>query len=131
MISDQEHFTVMGDKDKLLQLFNNVISNAVKYSPDGGNVTVKVYQKEHDVYIDIQDEGIGIPNKALGQLFTKFYRVDNSDMRKIGGTGLGLAIVKEIVKAHGGDITVQSEWKKEQHSRLFCLFYMKFSTTKR
>ncbi|MGW5886860.1 ATP-binding protein [Priestia megaterium] len=112
MISDQEHFTVMGDKDKLLQLFNNVISNAVKYSPDGGNVTVKVYQKEHAVYIDIQDEGIGIPSEALGHLFTKFYRVDNSDMRKIGGTGLGLAIVKEIVKAHGGDITVQSEWKK-------------------
>lgn len=64
------------------------------------------------IKICYKDEGIGIPEEAINKLFTKFYRVDNSDMRKIGGTGLGLSIVKEIVKSHQGEIKVNSEWKK-------------------
>ena len=104
-----ENTTVLGDKDKLIQVFNNLISNAIKYSPDGGDIEVKIYQTSKTLCIGIKDNGIGIPTEFQEHLFTKFYRVDNSDMRKIGGTGLGLAIVKEIIKAHEGLITFASE----------------------
>ncbi|MEW9051556.1 MAG: ATP-binding protein [Neobacillus sp.] len=100
--------TVYGDKDKLAQVFNNILSNAIKYSPNGGNIFVHLFADGSQLKIAIKDEGLGIPADALDKLFTKFYRVDNSDRRKIGGTGLGLAIVKEIVKAHEGDITAES-----------------------
>ncbi|GHH98052.1 ATP-binding protein [Neobacillus kokaensis] len=102
------HTVVFGDKDKLSQVFNNLISNAIKYSPGGGNIFVTVFEEASSLKIAIKDEGLGIPADALDKLFTKFYRVDNSDRRKIGGTGLGLAIVKEIVKAHDGDVSVSS-----------------------
>ncbi|KIQ94247.1 Aerobic respiration control sensor protein ArcB [Anoxybacillus thermarum] len=104
--------TVLGDRDKLAQVFTNLISNAIKYSPDGGNITVRIYERGNRLCVDVQDEGLGIPEEALPHLFTKFYRVDNSDRRRIGGTGLGLAIVKEIVKAHEGEVAVTSELKK-------------------
>lgn len=112
IITSSENLIVFGDEDKLIQLFNNLIHNAVKYSPDGGNVQIKALAEHDKVHISIKDEGIGIPEEAINKLFTKFYRVDNSDMRKIGGTGLGLSIVKEIVKSHQGEIKVDSEWKK-------------------
>ena len=104
--------TVLGDRDKLAQVFTNLISNAIKYSPEGGNITVRIYERGNRLCVDVQDEGLGIPEEAIPNLFTKFYRVDNSDRRRIGGTGLGLAIVKEIVKAHEGEVTVTSELKK-------------------
>lgn len=104
--------TVLGDRDKLAQVFTNLISNAIKYSPEGGNITVRIYERGNRLCVDVQDEGLGIPEEALPNLFTKFYRVDNSDRRRIGGTGLGLAIVKEIVKAHEGEVSVTSELKK-------------------
>ncbi|MBB6175985.1 signal transduction histidine kinase/ActR/RegA family two-component response regulator [Anoxybacillus tengchongensis] len=104
--------TVLGDRDKLAQVFTNLVSNAIKYSPEGGNITVRMYERGNRLCIDVQDEGLGIPEEALPNLFTKFYRVDNSDRRRIGGTGLGLAIVKEIVKAHEGEVSVTSELKK-------------------
>ena len=69
-------------------------------------------EKEDRISIEIRDEGLGIPEEAIGKLFTKFYRIDNSDRRKIGGTGLGLTIVKEIIEAHGGSVTVSSELGK-------------------
>ncbi|WRP06080.1 ATP-binding protein [Rossellomorea aquimaris] len=100
---------VLGDKDKLSQAFTNLISNAIKYSPDGGTVTIYLREEEDSILIDIRDEGLGIPNEAIPNLFTKFYRVDNSDRRRIGGTGLGLTIVKEIIETHDGEITVSSE----------------------
>lgn len=103
-----EKLSVFGDRDKLSQVFMNLISNAVKYSPKGGKVQVTLRNNENHLIIDVKDEGLGIPKTAIQNLFTKFYRVDNSDRRKIGGTGLGLAIVKEIVKAHQGDISVES-----------------------
>lgn len=103
---------VLGDRDKLAQVFTNLLSNAVKYSPDGGKITVRIYEQGDRLAIDVADEGLGIPAEAIPHLFTKFYRVDNSDRRRIGGTGLGLAIVKEIIKAHDGEIAVTSEVKK-------------------
>lgn len=103
---------VLGDTDKLTQVFNNLIINAVKYSPDGGEIKVVLYEKEKALYVDVVDEGLGIPDDAIPNLFAKFYRVDNSDRRKIGGTGLGLSIVNEIMKAHEGKVSVTSEIKK-------------------
>ncbi|PWK07949.1 ATP-binding protein [Tumebacillus permanentifrigoris] len=100
---------VRGDADKLKQVLVNLIGNAVKYSPEGGEVTVEFRCLPKTLVVIIRDQGLGIPRDALSKLFSKFYRIDNSDRRKIGGTGLGLAICKEIVKAHDGEITVQSE----------------------
>ncbi|WP_051475384.1 ATP-binding protein [Bacillus sp. J37] len=103
---------VFGDKDKISQVFTNLISNAIKYSPNGGNILITVYEEGANLNISIKDEGLGIPEEAIDKLFTKFFRVDNSDRRRIGGTGLGLAIVKEIMKSHDGDVCVQSALKK-------------------
>ncbi|MGG4489934.1 ATP-binding protein [Metabacillus idriensis] len=100
--------TVFGDRDKLAQVFQNILSNAVKYSPDGGDIKILMYEEENMLKIDVEDKGLGIPEEAVDKLFSKFYRVDNSDRRKIGGTGLGLAIVKEIIKEHDGEISVSS-----------------------
>ena len=80
---------------KIEQAFSNLLSKAIKYSPDGGRITVRLYSRNDMLSIDIQDEGLGIPKKSLPHLFQKFYRVDNSDCRRIGGTGLELAIVDE------------------------------------
>ncbi|MGE7608190.1 ATP-binding protein [Peribacillus frigoritolerans] len=101
---------ILGDRLKIEQAFSNLLSNAIKYSPDGGRITVRLYSRNDMLSIDIQDEGLGIPKEALPHLFQKFYRVDNSDRRRIGGTGLGLAIVDEIIKSHGGDVTVVSNY---------------------
>lgn len=106
---DTDCTIVLGDKDKLSQAFTNLISNAIKYSPDGGTITIHFREGEECILIDIRDEGLGIPQDAIPNLFTKFYRVDNSDQRRIGGTGLGLTIVKEIIETHDGYITVSSE----------------------
>lgn len=100
---------VYGDRNRLSQLFTNLLHNAVKYSPNGGQVAVCVTNDQSDVVeISVQDSGIGIPKSAIPKLFDKFYRVDNSASRKIGGTGLGLAICKEIAEGHGGTIQVDS-----------------------
>lgn len=96
------------DKNKIKQVLVNIISNAVKYSPQGGNVKVELSAEDNYVYIHISDEGLGIPQEAVPLLFQKFYRVDNSDRREIGGTGLGLAIVKEIMERHSGTVQVSS-----------------------
>ncbi|PAF39242.1 hypothetical protein CHH58_00895 [Terribacillus saccharophilus] len=96
------------DHDKMIQVLTNLVSNAIKFSPEGGDVVVSVQQQKHQLYVHISDEGIGIPDQELGRLFQKFNRLDNSSSRKIGGTGLGLAICKEIVEAHDGKIMVRS-----------------------
>ncbi len=103
---------IRGDSERLRQLFANLVHNAVKYSPDGGAIEVRVYEQKGCLCVDVRDEGLGIPAEALPHIFEKFFRVDNSDRRRIGGTGLGLTIVKEIAKAHGGEVTVVSEEKK-------------------
>ena len=107
-----EETTILGDRNKIEQVFINLLSNAIKYSPNGGNIFIRIYGSHNMVSIDFKDEGLGIPEEAIPNLFQQFYRVDNSDRRRIGGTGLGLAIVKEIVKAHNGTISVSSEYGK-------------------
>ncbi|MHA0856383.1 ATP-binding response regulator [Paenibacillus sp. CMAA1364] len=106
--TSQEQVTVLGDRDKLFQVLINLVSNAIKYSPSGGEITISTRQEGNNILIDITDEGLGIPEHSLSDVFTKFFRVDNSDRRQIGGTGLGLAIVKEIVNRHQGEVSVQS-----------------------
>lgn len=103
---------IIGDKEKLEQAFTNLIHNAIKYSPEGGEVKIAVYEKNGMVNLEIKDEGLGIPPESIDKVFEKFYRVDNTDRRSIGGTGLGLAIVKEIVQVHHGDIRIESEYGK-------------------
>ncbi|MFD2442989.1 ATP-binding protein [Bacillus sp. CGMCC 1.16607] len=103
---------ILGDRYKIEQVFMNLINNAIKYSPDGGDIEIKLYEKEDKLFVDIKDQGLGIPDEYVDKLFSKFYRIDNSDRRRIGGTGLGLAIVQEIMKAHDGNVTVHSEYGK-------------------
>lgn len=103
-----EELYVQADASRLTQVLTNLVSNAIKYSPNTNQIDVYVYEKEDCVYIDVQDYGLGIPEEAHDQLFSKFYRVDNSDRRQIGGTGLGLAISKEIIDAHQGSLSFVS-----------------------
>ncbi|MGG7621799.1 cell wall metabolism sensor histidine kinase WalK [Robertmurraya sp. GLU-23] len=99
---------VEGDADKLTQVLDNIISNAMKYSPQGGKITFKVEEKEDHIVVSVSDQGMGIPKENLQQIFERFYRVDKARTRKLGGTGLGLAIAKEMVEAHGGEIWAES-----------------------
>ncbi|WP_261305530.1 MASE4 domain-containing protein [Paenibacillus andongensis] len=107
-----ERIFIQGDEDRLKQVFHNLISNAIKYSPGATKIDIYVETDNGKVLIKIQDYGLGIPAEALDKLFTRFYRVDNSDRRKIGGTGLGLSIVKEIIEAHHGKVVVDTELGK-------------------
>ncbi|MBB5174755.1 cell wall metabolism sensor histidine kinase WalK [Texcoconibacillus texcoconensis] len=103
---------VQADHDKLTQVFDNTISNAIKYSPEGGAVVCTIKQEAHRVVVSVRDEGVGIPKENIPYIFDRFYRVDKARARSLGGTGLGLAIAKEIVFAHGGSIWVSSDWGK-------------------
>ena len=98
-----------GDRDKLEQLLNNIISNSIKYTPNGGKIEVFAGKVYSDIYIKVKDNGIGIPEKDLKRIFERFYRVDKARSRERGGTGLGLAISKSIVDAHGGSINILSK----------------------
>ncbi|MBD2071019.1 response regulator [Leptolyngbya sp. FACHB-671] len=100
---------VKADSDRIRQVLSNLVSNAIKYSPDGGEVVISAVQQDALVQISITDRGMGMAPEAMARLFTKFYRVDNANTRKIGGTGLGLALVKEIIEAHDGQVWVESE----------------------
>ena len=96
------------DTDKMMQVIDNIMNNAIKYSPDGGVITVRLLQSNNHVILSISDQGLGIPRKDLNKIFDRFYRVDKARSRKQGGTGLGLAISKEIVEAHKGKIWADS-----------------------
>lgn len=100
---------VRADGDRVLQILANLLSNARKYSPGGGEVVISAEAKEMEVEISVTDHGLGMPPEALPRLFEKFYRIDNSDRREIKGTGLGLAICRQIVASHGGQIWAESE----------------------
>jgi signal transduction histidine kinase len=100
---------VWGDRTRLEQVFDNLIGNAVKFSPDGGTITVRLSNDGDLVRAAVVDEGIGIRQDQLTKIFDRFYQVDGSSKRRFGGTGLGLAIVKEIVEAHQGTIGVESQ----------------------
>ncbi|MDP4084649.1 MAG: cell wall metabolism sensor histidine kinase WalK [Bacillota bacterium] len=97
------------DEDKLTQVLYNIISNAIKYSPEGGQITFSILEEEDRIIVSISDQGMGIPKENIGKIFERFYRVDKARSRKLGGTGLGLAIAKEMVNAHGGNIWAKSE----------------------
>jgi PAS domain S-box-containing protein len=99
---------VHGDPDRLQQVLSNLLSNAKKYSPDGGEIVIRGRAVDAMVEVSIADRGLGIPAEALPHLFQKFYRIDNSDRRSIKGTGLGLAICRRIVEEHGGEIWAES-----------------------
>jgi PAS domain S-box-containing protein len=103
---------VHADADRLRQVLLNLLSNAVKFSPHGGEITIGTRQEAADVVVWIRDQGIGIAPDALPKLFTKFFRANNKETRRISGTGLGLALVKRIITAHGGHIWVESELGK-------------------
>ena len=96
------------DQDKFIQVIDNIMNNAIKYSPDGGKITCRLMETHNSIVISITDEGLGIPRKDIGHVFDRFYRVDKARARSMGGTGLGLAISKEVVQLHGGKIWVTS-----------------------
>ena len=100
--------SLKADSDQLHRLFLNVISNAVKYTPTGGRISVKAFSRNNYLEIQVRDTGIGIPGEALSRVFERFYRADKARSRKDGGTGLGLAIAKQIAESHGGTIFVNS-----------------------
>ena len=98
------------DTDKLTQVIDNIMNNAIKYSPDGGTITVSIKTTDEQLILSIADEGLGIPKQDLPKIFDRFYRVDKARSRAQGGTGLGLAIAKEIIKQHQGFIWAKSEY---------------------
>ena len=98
----------MGDRDKIQQVFTNLISNSIKYGKKGGKTRVRFFDMESNMLIEVADDGIGIEEDFLGRLFERFYRVDKNRSREIGGTGLGLAIVKHILEGHNQQINVRS-----------------------
>ena len=99
------------DKDGIEQVILNVISNAIKYTPENGEISILARQLDDNVVVTVKDNGIGIPEEDIGRIFERFYRVDKGRSRELGGTGLGLSIAKQIVEAHGGDIVLRSEYK--------------------
>jgi len=101
--------TISADKEKLIIVLNNLLSNALKFTPDGGATHLSVKEYKDHIEIKVKDTGIGIEKEQLEKLFDKFYQVDNPSRRKIGGSGLGLSISSEIIKAHGSKIHVESE----------------------
>ena len=100
------------DTDKMTQVIDNILNNAIKYSPDGGKITVTMKTTDDQMILSISDQGLGIPKEDLPKIFDRFYRVDKARSRAQGGTGLGLAIAKEIVKQHNGFIWAKSEYGK-------------------
>jgi signal transduction histidine kinase len=105
---DADPVVVWGDEDRLDQLFTNLVDNAVKYSPDGGEVRIVVKAANGSARIEVSDDGRGIPASELPHVFDRFYRVDKARTRSEGGAGLGLAICRSIVAAHHGRIDVRS-----------------------
>jgi signal transduction histidine kinase len=95
------------DPTRIAQLLDNLITNAMKFTPEGGDVTVTVAQRGRSLHVRVADTGVGIPEEEIGRLFERFYRASTGTSAP--GTGLGLPIVKSIVEAHGGTISVESE----------------------
>jgi signal transduction histidine kinase len=106
-IGREDQVTVMADRDQVKQMVLNLVENAVKYTPAGGQVTVSVYRNGADAYVRVEDTGPGIPADILPNIFRRFYRGNQRGM--MGGTGLGLAIAERIARSHGGSIDVWSE----------------------
>ena len=99
---------ISGDRARIEQVLMNIIANALKYTPDGGRITIYSGTSGSDVWVRIEDTGVGIPQEDLARVFDRFYRVDKARSRESGGTGLGLSIAREIITKHGGDILIRS-----------------------
>ncbi|MGQ9462120.1 MAG: ATP-binding protein [Candidatus Fervidibacter sp.] len=100
---------IVADEDKIESVLTNLVNNAIKYSPNGGEVRVRAVREDNSVLISVQDQGIGIPKDKLHRIFEKFERVDSKETRAAGGTGLGLYLVKHLVELHEGQIWAESE----------------------
>jgi PAS domain S-box-containing protein len=107
--STDEQLVVLGDELRIEQVLQNLVQNAIKYSPDGGTVCINLQRRGSEAQVSIVDEGIGIPADSIPQLFSRFYRARNVDPQHISGMGIGLYVVKEIVGLHGGTVSVTSE----------------------
>lgn len=103
-----EPLRVVAERDRMSQLVSNLVSNAIKYSPAGGPIGVSAREQDGFIRVAVRDRGLGIPKAQQEKVFTKFFRADSSDTRRIGGTGLGLALCRQIVEAHGGEIGCDS-----------------------
>lgn len=104
---------IQADEDKVEQIFNNLISNSLKYAPKGGEIKVSAKMMSDElVQLSVSDQGMGIPKEQLPRMFQRFHRVDNRDTREIGGTGIGLFLVRAFVEQHSGQIWVESEYGK-------------------
>lgn len=108
LLPDSQFFVEI-DADKLTQVIDNIISNALKYSPDGGNIRFGIIVQEGFLKVMVSDDGMGIPKENVERIFDRFYRVDRARARSMGGSGLGLAIAREMIEAHGGAIWAESE----------------------
>ncbi len=108
-VDAQENLVVNGDRVKLRQLFINILENAIRYTPDDGNISVSLVKEDLNALVAISDTGIGIPPEHLPHIFERFYRVDKARSRADGGVGLGLAIAKYIAESHNGKIEVESQ----------------------
>ena len=97
---------ITGDRGRLEQVMMNVVGNSIKYTPDGGTITVDAGLSGKNVWMEVSDNGIGIPKKDRERIFERFYRVDKARSRESGGTGLGLSIAREIVQKHNGTISL-------------------------
>jgi len=109
---------VMGEERYLHRVVDNLVNNALKFTPAGGAVALQLFQENGRVILQVSDDGIGIPAEKQARVFERFYQVDGSTRRRYGGTGLGLALVKEIVEAHGGQVTLESELERGSRFRV-------------
>mgnify|MGYP003763547003 CR=1 FL=1 len=113
-----EEYQILGDPDRILQVLNNILSNAMKYSPEEAEITVSIEECRDHIQVKVIDTGMGIPKEDIGKIFERFYRVDKARSRVMGGTGLGLAIAKEIMELHGGTIELESVYGEGSEVRL-------------
>ncbi|HET9222251.1 MAG TPA: GAF domain-containing sensor histidine kinase, partial [Roseiflexaceae bacterium] len=108
-VPPNDQLAIVGDELRLEQVIQNLVQNAIKYSPEGGPVEVRAVRRGTMACISVTDQGIGIPQAALSRLFTRFYRAPNVDPQHISGMGVGLYVVKEIVSLHGGEVEAESQ----------------------
>ena len=109
LVAAEDRLVVMGDRESLVQVVDNLLDNAIKYTPPGGRVRMTALAEDGTVRLEVSDTGVGIPEEDLERVFERFYRVDKARSRDVGGTGLGLSIVKHLVGAMGGQVGVRSE----------------------
>ena len=100
---------ILADRERVLQVMMNIVSNSIKYTPDGGHIDIYAGRRRDRVWMVVDDDGIGIPEEDRSRIFDRFYRVDKARSRQSGGTGLGLSIAKEIMDRHRGRITLMNK----------------------